>query len=1027
LRPTLEYLPESSPCEGSTVQAEQVELEKRDKVLVPKIATELDAPTRPGFCVGSSLVSSGRASDPEAERDSAWEKPRRGRPARFADTPAVGVQPSDENRFSVLGELPDNFMPPPPILTGANLTKYRRVASELHTHYKTRRSLLPPLPPPNPARSVSAAEIKVSIYTFFDERCPADIAVPWPKMCGVKMYDRHAFWARMALSRLRFLHDKRHYVKVRRYGKNAPTLLQLHVPPKGKFDPAHAAAQATYRDDGDVFIKGLRVDRERLREVGVPDADVAKLYSGYEVALHEWPAKYHGQNYGGALDYPDKLSDEIKRMLDAGFVEGPLLYVPHIVQGMGGVWKPEKQKWRTVMDATTCGVTPASLHLGADYDMLDAILRRLQPDQLMSGFDLTDAFCNWPYTPSHSDLWGFKDQASQQYFRYRFMAFGGCQSPAVQQHWARIIKDLVNKHGLRFCRPGSRAATAPGFSCEGAYLDDFHLHHSPGLSVSESTEQYESVLRLLEHLGITYKPSKCIWPTTECEYLGFVVDSVARTVGITAERAAALRAAIFVFCAQVRGGERLVQRRELARIIGRLQWTVTVLPHGQRFLRYGYDCLHALQEADRARPGLKAQWASDVRVQVTDACLRGLEAFAAELDGIDGRPIFLDNLNSPNGFWAGALPESDDQLDADGVEGVSAEDIEILTGDASGKMGGGWWRHERMAFEFPVDESAPFKSSNFRELKTALKMLEHWGPELQRRRVKRVLIRTDNITTAAAINKLSSRWPDLRPLAEAFADVSRRCQLQVRARHIRGLHNLLADRLSRELVLRATDYGDWRFRHDEFEEWERLLGRRFDTDACADPLGHNAHCERFHSRLDSTLSHSWARHHTWCNADWEILDEVLAHFRRGYAEAPHDTSALFIVPAWPAASWWTALKGMRLLAVYPTGSELFSAPPTVSDFNFGVPKNATLDTRRFLGATKWPVAVVYAPPALRHAGGERTLPGRGPGSQPDPAGSGGETDLVLRQPLLSGHEGSGAELLRLLPPRAVRRMRRAHF
>ena len=161
----------------------------------------------------------------------------------------------------------------------------------------------------------------------------------------------------------------------------------------------------------------------------------------------------------------------------------------------------------------------------------------------------------------------------------------------------------------------------------------------------------------------------------------------------------------------------------------------------------------------------------------------GLAAFAKHLLTMPGAPLYLDNTDVANGLWLGHITESDDVLDAEGIHGATALDVEVLTGDAAGRMGGGWWRTERMAFEFPIEQQAPNSSSNFREFATSVQMLKHWGEQL---RGRRVLIRTDNITTAACINKRSSKFDTLRPLVQELLAVTKEFDLDVRASHCRA-------------------------------------------------------------------------------------------------------------------------------------------------------------------------------------------------------------------------------------------------
>ena len=88
------------------------------------------------------------------------------------------------------------------------------------------------------------------------------------------------------------------------------------------------------------------------------------------------------------------------------------------------------------------------------------------------------------------------------YFRYRYVFFGGSQAPSIQQRWARELKKVIEERALDFCTPGSEgAARREGFRCAGAYLDDFHLLHPLGISEEGAREQFEGVHALLTHLG----------------------------------------------------------------------------------------------------------------------------------------------------------------------------------------------------------------------------------------------------------------------------------------------------------------------------------------------------------------------------------------------------------------------------------------------------------------------------------------------------------------------------------------------
>ena len=208
------------------------------------------------------------------------------------------------------------------------------------------------------------------------------------EMWGKMSAPQSRVWERVILQRLRFKGEKRWYMVVRTWD-NLHRLLVLAVPPE-KFNSEeerkeHAARQATYQDDEwgnyapgmrvqwDLFLPHLNEDDhrwvEQVRRGGIP------------LQLHERPAQYFKQkNYGSYEQYEEKGEAELQRMVERGVLEGPLHYRPWVVSPMGGVWQPEKNKWRTIHDLTASGVNGATQSATCQYDMLEDILKEQTED-----------------------------------------------------------------------------------------------------------------------------------------------------------------------------------------------------------------------------------------------------------------------------------------------------------------------------------------------------------------------------------------------------------------------------------------------------------------------------------------------------------------------------------------------------------------------------------------------------------------------------------------------------------------------
>ena len=350
------------------------------------------------------MIAEEEEEDEEVERDSPAtgynSAPRPVAPAPAASRPHF--KPTSAivlyNSFSCLSDLDPEFKLPH-VLTGPRGKAFARVAAELHTFYsaKSRRKTLPTQASAKPEQAAKPSDIKVLIYDFVESVLSKtwDATTPLVDLPYLLKAPQDAFWSRVSLSRLKFKGDKRTYIRVL-VPDGSHAAITLHVPRHGaEYSERHAERQATFNDDcNGVYAAGKRVNTDAMAEYGVDPTDIEFLRTGYPVGLKYWPKRYHGHHYGDAAAMSDKLQADLDRVHAGGFTEGPLHYTPHIVQGLGGVWKEDKQKWRTIVNGASSGVNEASEHYTTKYDMLHDVLAKLRPGTRMSGCDLTDAFLN---------------------------------------------------------------------------------------------------------------------------------------------------------------------------------------------------------------------------------------------------------------------------------------------------------------------------------------------------------------------------------------------------------------------------------------------------------------------------------------------------------------------------------------------------------------------------------------------------------------------------------------------------------
>jgi len=714
------------------------------------------------------------------------------------------------------------------------------------------------------------------------------------------------------------------------------------------------------------------------------------------------------------------VDKDIQRLRQEGFAEGPLHYVPHVVLPMGAVYLPEKEKFRLVMDATRAGVNDAQVPLETKYDLLEDVLPLLRPGDKLSKVDMTDAFFHWATRQQDCDLQGIKSQKGE-YYRMRYTYFGSVNSPHVQMKWAKVIKVIVNNHGLKYCKEGSAEADYGSFKVldeesrasgiesthnmelAGAFVDDFMLRHAKHLTQAQCESQLTSVVKFLEEdLGVHIKHSKTRLPCTLQEYLGLMIDTIEQTVSVSPEKATKYKEALHNFLKDHAKGSK-VSRKEFAGIVGKLQFCATVVPRGQEKLTPCYWGRDNFTDPTVRNLTLKQQWHPEVLIRLTSRTISNLTWWKKALGSEDcnRRKIYISHLPTATGFWRGITNLTDSEIDE---RWFLEDEVDCCTTDASGYAGGAWAGLDRLVYKFPKRLGPEYRSSNYRELYMIYYALKHWGHKWRNRRL---LIRSDNSTCVNLINKRRTKSAELHPLYTKLAGVVEKFNVDLACAHIPGVANGLADRLSRAVPTKDTS--DWMFRRDEYERLKDLTGG-YSIDASADMEGRNAQEPRFWSIADSLFDHCWSGEAAWCNTDFNILLKVLMHFREGYAKRPYHTSGTFIIPGWTDKLFWKKLKGFKVLAVYPEGTHLFTAPPK------GLQTRAE-KPRRNLGPTRWLTLAVHCPPLpTRMRGGmeENGKGGRG-GILQEVEGSTARDKFLGMLPTLSGDGVRDGNLLRSLP------------
>ena len=450
-----------------------------------------------------------------------------------------------------------------------------------------------------------------------------------------------------------------------------------------------------------------------------------------------------------------------------------------------------------------------------------------------------------------------------------------------------------------------------------------------------------------------------------------------------------------------------ISRLRVASLTGKLQYCAKVVPGMQSHLVPLYHVRDAFLDNRTRDLSPKAQWGDDVAVKMSSAGLSSLRWCAEALAKRHRRRYYCTGSPDTTGFWCGKTASTADELAS---ASHTTEGIPIIRTDASG-TGGGAVHGDALRLAVPWTGNHAFLaldtvSSNYRELSMVCIALEEWGAHF---RNSRVLVMCDNSVSVAVVHKQGSQTLPLNDLYWRLHQACENNNIDLALRHIKGVENCLADALSR--YVRLKDHSDWQFDPAEFNAISNEVGQH-DVDTGADPMGNNALTSRYWSALDDGASQPWEALRCWCNCDYLQLERYLKRHR--LTNRNTGSSATFVIPYWPDKPWWRLIKGLRLLALYPTGTQLFTAPDWASLKNLDG-SFSTDPKRRTINTTVWPVLILHSPPFDSGTnGGDKTGANRATGRL---------TDWRML-PEMSGDCGRDADILRTLQEIPMRQLYR---
>ena len=306
----------------------------------------------------------------------------------------------------------------------------------------------------------------------------------------------------------------------------------------------------------------------------------------------------------------------------------------------------------------------------------------------------------------------------------------------------------------------------------------------------------------------------------------------------------------------------------MSQLLGSLNWASGLIPLGRLYLRPLQRHFHSLGLTDRFTPPRRSD------------------------------PLVLANLLrrwlDPN-FLTSGIPIRTFQADLTIFTDASNQGWGAHMGDS--KILGTWTLTDRKLH------------INCLEFKAVTFALQHWAPLLLGRQV---MIATDNSTLVSYINKqVGTRSPTLLRLTVDLFLWLESQSIIVRARHIPGCLNVIADHLSRPNQPIPTE---WSLHPEIVSRIFRVWGTP-EVDMFATLS--NSHLPRFMSPVPEpralavdALSQDWQRRSMYMFPPFPLLSKVMQKLR-----STQVAEVVLVAPWWPSQSWFPHL--LRLCVEHP--------------------------------------------------------------------------------------------------------------
>lgn len=462
----------------------------------------------------------------------------------------------------------------------------------------------------------------------------------------------------------------------------------------------------------------------------------------------------------------DRILDEIVKEVLLKRWAGPFARLPFKnlqCSPIGAVKKKNSNKLRFILhlsyprDYSNTSINSGIEEIECEYLMLETVLdaiRRKGRGCLLCKFDINEAFRYIRIRRDQMFLLGF--QFKGLFYYERCLPFGLSSAPGLFEIFATAINDFIEAGGVPDCFH---------------YMDDYICISLP----AEAMVHFLIIIALFNALGVSLSAVKLERPTTQLEFLGYILDTDLMQIRLPADKLTRYTAELQHWI-----HKRHATRKELQSLVGILVHASRVIPHSRSFYQ---RLLSTLKKANAEHQLNSAR----NLIEIDQYALRDIRWWAR----------FLWEWNG-----VGIIPPNVADYDP-------ADRHELFT-DASSIGMGGWFASigEYTLYQWNAADLEKAHRKNrlsipFLELTALVHSINIWQHELAG---KALILHCDAETVVTAVNKGRSFDADMMHLIRVLVFILSRNNIFLKLVHIEGAKNIYADALSRSHSPHASEF-----------------------------------------------------------------------------------------------------------------------------------------------------------------------------------------------------------------------------